>query len=136
MWTSERGRLPQSQEPAAEMGVVTVGGDPAAVELGGERRWTALCCPGGYAWRPAAGDRVLVLKAGGEQESPFILGMEPGGEELSPGEVRLSGGSSSIRLGSSALDLNGNIRINGTALDDYIIAVAAELLSGGAGGGV
>ena len=39
MWTSERGRLPQSQEPAAEMGVVTVGGDPAAVELGGERRW-------------------------------------------------------------------------------------------------
>jgi hypothetical protein len=32
MWTSERGRLPQSQEPAAEVGVVTLGGDPAAVE--------------------------------------------------------------------------------------------------------
>lgn len=136
MWTSERSRRPLAQEAAAETGEVTLGGEQAGVILGGERRWTALCCPGGYAWRPAAGDRVLVLKAGGEQESPFILGMEPGGEELSPGEVRLSGGSSSIRLGSSSLDLNGNIRINGTALDDYIIAVAAELLSGGAGGGV
>ena len=135
MWTSERSRRPLAQEAAAETGEVTLGGEQAGVILGGERRWTALCCPGGYAWRPAAGDRVLVLKAGGEQESPFILGMEPGGEELSPGEVRLSGGSSSIRLGSSSLDLNGNIRINGTALDDYIIAVAAELLSGGAGVG-
>ena len=136
MWTSERSRRPLVQEAAAETGEVTLGGEQAGVILGGERRWTALCCPGGYAWRPAAGDRVLVLKAGGEQESPFILGTEAGGEELSPGEVRLSGGSSSIRLASSALDLNGNIRINGTALDDYIIAVAAELLSGGAGGGV
>ena len=136
MWTSERSRRPLVQEAAAETGEVTLGGEQAGVILGGERRWTALCCPGGYAWRPAAGDRVLVLKAGGEQESLFILGMEPGGEELSPGEVRLSGGSSSIRLGSSAVDLNGNIRINGTELDDYIIAVAAELLSGGAGGGV
>ena len=136
MWTSERSRRPLVQEAAAETGEVTLGGEQAGVILGGERRWTALCCPGGYAWRPAAGDRVLVLKAGGEQEALFILGMEPGGEELSPGEVRLSGGSSSIRLGSSALDLNGNIRINGTALDDYIIAVAAELLSGGAGEGV
>ena len=136
MWTSERSRRPLVQEAAAETGEVTLGGEQAGVILGGERRWAALCCPGGYAWRPAAGDRVLVLKAGGEQESPFILGMEPGGEELSPGEVCLSGGSSSIRLGSGALDLNGNIRINGTALDDYIIAVAAELLSGGAGEGV
>ena len=69
MWTSERGRLPQSQEPAAEMGVVTVGGDPAAVELGGERRWLPVCAPGGYSWRPGAGDRVLVLKAGADKVS-------------------------------------------------------------------
>ena len=136
MWTSERSRRPLVQEAAAETGEVTLGGEQAGVILGGERRWAALCCPGGYAWRPAAGDRVLVLKAGGEQESPFILGMEPGGEELSPGEVCLSGGSSSIRVGRGALALNGHIRIHGTALDDYIKAVAAELLSGGTGGGM
>ena len=136
MWLSKQGRTPPRPEETARVGRVTLPDDPAGVWTGSERRDVAVFGPGGYAWRPAAGDRVLVLKAGGEQESPFILGMEPGGEELSPGEVCLSGGSSSIRLGSGALDLNGNIRINGTALDDYIKAVAAELLSGGTGGGM
>ena len=135
MWLS-RQMKPAMPTADADLGVTTIAGEQAGVVTRGEVRALTVYGPGGYAWRPAAGDRVLVLKAGGEQESLFILGMEPGGEELSPGEVRLSGGSSSIRLGSSALDLNGNIRINGTELDDYIIAVAAELLSGGAGGGV
>ena len=99
MWTSERSRRPLVREAAAETGEVTLGGGQAGVILGGERRWTALCCPGGYTWRPAAGDRVLVLKAGGEQESPFILGVETDGSDLAPGEVRLSGGSSTLQLG-------------------------------------
>ena len=85
MWTSERGRLPQSQEPAAEVGVVTLGGDPAAVELGGERRWLPVCAPGGYSWQPGAGDKVLVLKAGVERESPYILGkIQENVEEAGP----------------------------------------------------
>ena len=135
MWTSERSRRPLVREAEAETGEVTLGGGQAGVVLGGERRWTALCCPGGYAWRPAAGDRVLVLKAGGEQESPFILGVETDGSDLAPGEVRLSGGSSTLRLGSGGLELNGNIQVNGMTLENYIKQVASSLLGGGGDSG-
>ena len=135
MWTSERSRRPLVREAAAETGEVTLGGGQAGVILGGERRWTALCCPGGYTWRPAAGDRVLVLKAGGEQESPFILGVETDGSDLAPGEVRLSGGSSTLRLGSGGLELNGNIQVNGMTLENYIKQVASSLLGGGGDSG-
>ena len=68
MWTSERDRRPRAEEPAAELGTVTLGGDPAGVSLGGERRWLNVYGPGGYSWRPTAGDKVLVLKAGAEGE--------------------------------------------------------------------
>ena len=70
MWTAERNRNPRSGEPAAELGRVTLGGDPAGVSLGGERRWIGVYGPGGYSWRPTAGDKVLVLKAGADGETP------------------------------------------------------------------
>ena len=82
MWTSERSRNLSVEEPAAELGTITLGGDPAGVSLGGERRWLSVYGPGGYSWRPTSGDRVLVLKAGAEGESPCILGMAQGGENL------------------------------------------------------
>ena len=135
MWTSERSRRPRAEEAPAEVGEITLSQGTAGVNLGGERRWTALCCPGGYTWRPAAGDRVLVLKAGGEQESPFILGVETDGSDLAPGEVRLSGGSSTLRLGSGGLELNGNIQVNGMTLENYIKQVASSLLGGGGDSG-
>ena len=47
MWTSERSRRLFQAEAAAELGAVTLGGGPAGVSLGGERRWLPLCCPGG-----------------------------------------------------------------------------------------
>ena len=128
MWTSERSRRPRAEEAPAEVGEITLSQGTAGVNLGGERRWAALCCPGGYAWRPAAGDRVLVLKAGGERESPFLLGMEPPETDLAPGEVRLSGGDSAIRLGSGALELTGNIQVNGISLAAYIAQIASSLL--------
>ena len=37
MWLSERDMRREQGEPAAELGVVTLGGDPAGVSLGGER---------------------------------------------------------------------------------------------------
>ena len=128
MWTSERSRLPQSQEPAAEMGVVTVGGDPAAVELGGERRWLPVCAPGGYSWRPGAGDRVLVLKAGAERESPCILGKVQGEEDEEAGPVRLSGPGSALALDQGRVELEGTFYLNGQTLEDYIQRVVAEML--------
>ena len=63
MWTANRKREGRTEECAADQGVVTLGGDPAAVYLGGERRWVSLYTPGGYQWRPKAGDKVLVVKA-------------------------------------------------------------------------
>ena len=61
MWTANRKREGRTEECAADQGIVTLGGDPAAVYLGGERRWVSLYTPGGYQWRPKAGDKVLVL---------------------------------------------------------------------------
>ena len=106
MWTSERSRRPLVREAAAETGEVTLGGGQAGVILGGE------------------------------QESPFILGVETDGSDLAPGEVRLSGGSSTLRLGSGGLELNGNIRVNGMTLENYIKQVASSLLGGGGDSGV
>ena len=128
MWTSERRREFPVREAPAELGTVTLGGDPAGVVLGGERRWLPVYGPGGYSWRPTAGDKVLVRKAGAEGGAPCILGKVQQGEELKAGEVKLSGGASSILLGQETLELEGDIRINGITLEAYIAQVLAELL--------
>ena len=104
MWTSEqRGKQPVREAPA-ELGAVTLGGDPAGVNMGGERRWLPVFTPGGYCWRPTAGDKVLVLKAGSQGESPCILGTQQPMEELGPGEVRLKGADCSLHLGQSQVE--------------------------------
>ena len=113
MWTSERRRELPVREPAAELGEVTLGGDPAGVSLGGERRWLPVYAPGGYSWRPTSGDKVLVLKAGAEGESPCILGTVQGETELKPGEVMLKGGDSFVHLGQERLTLGGEVYVNG-----------------------
>lgn len=145
MWTSERSRRLTVEEPAAELGTVTLGGDPAGVSLGGERRWLTVYSPGGYSWRPGSGEKVLVLKAGAEGESPCVLGTAQDGGELKSGEVRLTGGACSILLGQGGLELagadsglnlkggraelTGDIYINGRALYDIIRDIVIELLS-------
>lgn len=126
MWTAERNRNLRMGEPAAELGTVTLGGDPAGVSLGGERRWIGVYGPGGYSWRPTAGDKVLVLKAGAEGESPCVLGTVQEGDDLKPGEVRLSGGGSSIHLGQSRLSLSGQVYVNGKSLEKIIREIAAQ----------
>jgi len=128
MWTSERNRNLPAKEAAAELGTVTLGGDPAGVSLGGERRWLTVYGPGGYTWRPTAGDKVLVLKAGAEGESPCILGTTQGTAKLKPGEVRLDGGGSSIHLGQNRLELSGNLYINGLSLKEYIKQIMGAAL--------
>lgn len=107
MWTSERSKRLQAGEPAAELGTVTLGGDPAGVSLGGERRWLTVYSPGGYSWRPTSGEKVMVLKAGAEGESPCILGTVQGSRELKPGEVRLTGGECDVFLSQDGLELRG-----------------------------
>lgn len=108
---------------------MTLGGDPAGVALGGERRWLNVYAPGGYSWRPAAGEKVLVLKAGGERELPCIVGTVQDGAGLRPGEVSLRGGESQVRLGQDGLELNGRVKVNGMDLELYIREIVVEILS-------
>ena len=126
MWTSERRREQPSAEAPADLGTVTLGGDPAGVSLGGERRWLAVYGPGGYSWRPTVGDRVLVLKAGAEGETPCVVGKTQELRELGPGEVRITGGSSAVYLGKDRLELSGELYINGQTAEDYL----RELIGG------
>lgn len=129
MWTSERERRAAVREAEAEIGLVTLGGDPAGVNLGGERRWLPVYSPGGYAWRPAAGDKVLVVKTGGEREAPCILGAAQKEADLRPGEVRLTGGGSSLTLGGNSVSLKGAVRVNGVELEAYIRGIVADMMS-------
>lgn len=129
MWTSERSRRLPVEEAAAELGTVTLGGDPAGVSLGGERRWLTVYGPGGYSWRPAAGEKVLVLKAGAEGESPCILGTAQDGGELKSGEVQLTGGDCAVRLGQKRLELKGELYINGRTLRELVKEIVTEMLS-------
>ena len=119
------------EEADAELGLVTLSGDPAGVLLGGERRWLPVYAPGGYSWRPAVSDRVLVLKAGQEGEVPCVLATEQERQELAPGEVCLQGGSSRVHLGQEKLELTGNITVNGRSLESYIKSVVSSALGGG-----
>lgn len=143
MWTSERNRNLSVGEAAAEVGTVTLGGDPAGVSLGGERRWINVYGPGGYSWRPTSGDKVMILKAGAEGESPCILGTTQDAEGLKPGEVRLTGvdcglhlgqgllemssADGALRLGQGGLALTGGLNINGKPLEDMIRELAQEV---------
>lgn len=139
MWTSKPApRLP-SEEPWADTGTVTLGGDPAAVSLGGERRQVPVYAPGGYQWRPAAGDQVLVLKAGAQREAPCVAGVCCQSGELSPGEVRISSGSGQIRLRDNQVEIQGQLWVNGEQLEKLIerlaTRIAQEVVSAALGGG-
>lgn len=140
MWTSNRKREGLSQECAADQGIVTLGGDPAAVYLGGERRWVSLYTPGGYQWRPKAGDKVLVVKAGDHREIPCLVGKRPDElseeDELSPGSVRIHSGTGVVLLDEEGLTLKGDevalegdITVNGQSLQSYIQNIVYQVLA-------
>ena len=128
MWNWELGRRLPVQEAPAELGSVTLSGDPAGVLLGGERRWVPVYGPGGYCWRPEEGQNVLVLKAGGEGESPCVLGTMQDAAELEPGEVQITGGTGSIRLGRGGLELTGAVVVNGQELEQYIRSIVSGMI--------
>ena len=129
MWTSNRKTEGRTVEAAADLGLVTLGGDPAGVYLGGERRWVAVCAPGGYQWRPQTGDKVLVVKAGDQREIPCLAGVrQPEIQEkedpLEAGAVRITGGSGQMDLNTKGVVLNGKetalkgrVTVNGERLE-------------------
>lgn len=130
MWTSNRSRRCAVREPVAGVGEVTLGELPAGVYLEGERRWAQVYGPGGYCWRPALGEQVLVLKAGGEGEQPCLVGRRQQ-EELEPGEVSISAGQARIDLRpDGTLALGGTVTVNGMTLEALIAKVVSQMTQG------
>lgn len=84
MWIAEQGRRRPQADGTALVGQVTLPGDPAAVYLDGERRELPVYGPGGYVWRPAKDQQVLVLKTGAAGEAPCVAGAPAGRTGISP----------------------------------------------------
>lgn len=99
---------------AALTGPVTLPGEGAGAWLEGERRDLTVYAPGGYHWVPALGDEVLVLKAGERGEKPCAVGVSAGGQGLAPGEVLITAGGASIKLGlDGKVAVTGSLTVNG-----------------------
>lgn len=133
MWTSSQARAAaMTEERSADLGVVTVGGEEAGVYLNGERRWVRVLSPGGYRWRPAAGETVLVLKTGTDEESCILAAEQAHDTQLEPGEVELSGPDCSVCLSQNGvIELSGSVTVNGEELSDMIRRIAVSAVMGG-----
>ncbi len=114
MWLS-RQTAPTRRSAAADRGVVTIGGGAPAVYSGVERRSLPVYGPGGYFWRPAQGDGVLILKTGGDGEAPCVVGREMDPAAVpEAGEILITNGGVSVRLGRDGrIYLTGELMLNG-----------------------
>lgn len=132
MWTSRQTKTGKPGLSGAQVGVVTAGGQESGVHLGTERRWLPVLAPGGYRWRPKAGEQVLVLKTGERGESACVLArQEQPGEALQPGEVELYAPDCGLKLTRlGRIELRGSVYINGTTLEDMVNALVAAALAG------
>lgn len=114
MWLSEMAALGgRETAPACETGVVTIGGEKPSVLLAGEKRGVSVASPGGFIWRPAAGQQVLVAQCGGEY---FVTGVAdqkaPDGAQA--GEVYIKTDSASVKLGADGtIELTGKVNVRG-----------------------
>lgn len=111
MWISEQGRRRNDARAEARVGETTVSDGVLAVRTEGEERELTLYAPGGYRWRPAVGEQVLVIKAGPYGEERCVAGARCESGGLAPGEIELTGSGCAIRLGR-----DGVIRMTGTVL--------------------
>ena len=137
MWLSRQKERFGGGGSAAEVGTVTIPGDPAAVYLSGERRQVPLYAPGGYHWRPAAGQELLVIKTGEEGELPCTVGCraEKPPVSLKSGEVALSAGKSSLVLRNEGktevnggLAVAGTLTVNGETLESIVTHIVASMM--------
>lgn len=113
MWMAEQHKRRRPGD-GSQIGSVTLGGDPAGVCLDGERRDLPVFGPGGYLWRPAREDQVLVIKTGSDGEAPCIAGKRnETEEELGEGEVLIYSQNASIRLSRGVISMEGMVLVNG-----------------------
>lgn len=131
MWVSKQSKKRETGAGSARVGIVTAEGQESGVYLGTQRCWLPVLAPGGYRWRPANGEQVLVLKTGAESESACVLArQEEPGKELLPGEVELYAPGCGMKLARGGrVDLLGSVYVNGMALEDMIGRVVADALA-------
>ena len=116
MWLSKKlAQNSGTSAGSADLGDVTISAGAPSMVVDSEVRGVRLIAPGGYAWRPKAGETILVLKDSGGQS--FALGppMDEASDDIAPGEVVLKSDEGSfIRLRSNGdIVLCGNVRIEG-----------------------
>ena len=96
-----------------------------------------LYAPGGYHWRPAAGQELLVIKTGEEGELPCTVGCraEKPPVSLKSGEVALSAGKSSLVLRNEGktevnggLAVAGTLTVNGETLESIVTRIVASMM--------
>ena len=153
MWLSGQQKRP-ADRGEGQTGIVTVGGDEAAVLLDSERRKLEVYAPAGYHWTPEADQRVLVIQGPGE--IPCIVGVrqngeQPGSVDICADAVGVSGQDVSVQAGENAVvtgqsvnlkaegsavvagksvDLRGKVLINGTSLETVVAQIVLGLLGG------
>lgn len=117
MWLSQQLSAAgmECQTPAVQIGTVSVGGAAPAVQTDCEHRELAILAPGGFCWRPAPGDRVIVLRQG----EGCVAGVRQAlPEDLRAGEVRLFSKGCSITLTADGeIHLTGTVYLNGKKLE-------------------
>lgn len=113
MWLSKQTR-PKNTAAGSDLGVTTISGGSAGVVTRGEVRDLPVYGPGGYVWKPATGQTVLVIKGGTGGEETCVAGAEqkdaPGA--LAPGEVYIHSGGGSVCLRN-----NGTVEIQGGSIN-------------------
>lgn len=130
MWLAKQQKR-ETAEAAGTVGEVTLGGDAPAVEMDSERRGLAVYAPGGYRWRPALGESVLVLKTDGE---PCVIGSASAGD-IAPGEVELdSSAGASVKLDNEGRVVlgqdawvTGRLYVQGVELKQMIRSIAEQV---------
>ena len=139
MWLSGQQKRP-ADCGEGQIGIVTVGGSETAVQLDSERRGLEVYAPAGYHWTPEVEQRVLVIQ--GQGEIPCIVGVRQDSErpesvEVCANAMNVSGQDVTVRaeenavVAGKAVDLQGEVLVNGTPLETIIARILANLFFGG-----
>ncbi|MFI3312422.1 MAG: hypothetical protein R3Y62_00905 [Eubacteriales bacterium] len=107
MWIGKKVAENRVENTNAKMGTVTVGGTSPTVSTDREERQLQVVSPGGFWWRPASEDAVLVV------EGAVVGCMADCPVTLAAGEVYMGCNGASIHMrNDGGLYLGGTIYIN------------------------
>lgn len=101
----------QQTTSGSDLGVTSISGSSAGAVTKGEVRNLPIYGPGGYVWRPATGQKVLVMKGGTGGEERCVAGAEQQEKlpAMAPGEVYIHAPNGSIYLNQDgAVELMGS----------------------------